>query len=114
MWSPLKPPEDFRSVVAAGATCWPTYKVARRASAESLSQAPAASMPTSTSFTANLEKKLRRSQESTQKRGLSTKGSCRRQWLLKQVDKRKVEENPPKVDCEGPRKENMKKSTFQL
>ena len=111
VWSP---PEDFRSVVAAGATCWPTYQVARRASAESLSQGPGmALVPTSASFTADLEMKLRRSQEqASQKRGLSIKGSCRRQWLLKQVDKRKLDGDT--VKDQGSTKETMKKSTFHL
>ena len=118
VWSP---PEDFRSLVTANAaTCWPTtYKVARRASAESLSQAPSAtSLPPSSSFNAELEKRLRQTQESSatsQKRGLSIKGSCRRQWLLKQSDKRKFEEDGAKSPGGITRKKDTaKKSTFQL
>ena len=119
VWSP---PEDFRSVVTANAaTCWPTtYRVARRASAESLSQAPssATSLPPSSSFNAELEKRLRQTQESgaIQKRGLSIKGSCRRQWLLKQSDKRKFEEDAAKSPGGGSarKKDTAKKSTFQL
>ena len=80
-------------------------------------------MTNSTSFTIEVEKKLASSVEAqkggvgggTQRRGLSIKGSCRRQWLLKQVDnKRKIDENDHVEEGKGPEEVSTQKSTFEL